>query len=217
MHRELSALRLCTLNLLCSKKLEQNEIWLIFVLFSIEMPALQSDKTVLSAWETSMIDVFVRAASLIGLPRSIGEIYGLLFCASKALTFDELMERLQISKGSVSQGLKVLRQLGAVKLHYVPGSRRDHYKPELSMKRLVHGFIKDQFEPHLLSGSQRLDNIDALIQEEGDEASRAHALDRLGTLRSWQKRTRKLMPIVMAVLGGAKLFNKAPTDEETII
>ena len=186
-------------------------------LFTTKMPATQSDTPTLSAWETSMIDVFVRAASLIGLPRSIGEIYGLLFCTPQALSFDELVERLQISKGSVSQGLKVLRQLGAVKLHYVPGSRRDHYQPELSMKRLVRGFIKDQFEPHLLSGSQRLDNIKALIQEAGDEASRAHALSRLETLRSWQKRTRKLMPIVMAVLGGAKFFDKESTDQETII
>ena len=181
------------------------------------MPATQSETPILSAWETSMINVFVRAASLIGLPRSIGEIYGLLFCTPEALSFDELVERLQISKGSVSQGLKVLRQLGAVKLHYVPGSRRDHYQPELSMKRLVRGFIKDQFEPHLLSGSQRLDNIDALIQEECDETSRAHALDRLGTLRSWQQRTRKLIPIAMTVLGGAKFFVKESTDQETII
>ena len=186
-------------------------------LFCTKMPVTQSDTSVLSAWETSMIDVFVRAAGLIGLPRSIGEIYGLLFCTPKALSFDELVERLQISKGSVSQGLKVLRQIGAVELHYVPGSRRDHYQPELSMKRLVRGFIKDQFEPHLLSGSQRLDNIDALIEDEGDEASRAHARNRLGTLRSWQQRTRKLMPIVMAVLGGAKFFDKESTDEETII
>ena len=164
-----------------------------------------------------MIDVFVRAASLIGLPRSIGEIYGLLFCTPQALTFDELVERLQISKGSVSQGLKVLRQLGAVKLHYVPGSRRDHYQPELSMKRLVRGFIKDQFEPHLLSGSQRLDNIGAFIQDECDEALRAHALSRLGTLRSWQLRTRKLIPIIMAVLGGTKFFDKESADKNTII
>ncbi len=186
-------------------------------LIASKMPATQSDTPTLSAWETSMIDVFVRAASLIGLPRSIGEIYGLLFCTPQALSFDELVERLQISKGSVSQGLKVLRQLGAVKLHYVSGSRRDHYQPELSMKRLVRGFIKDQFEPHLLSGTQRLDNIEALIQEVGDEASHAHALSRLETLRSWQKRTRKLMPIVMAVLGGAKFFDKESTDQETII
>ena len=164
-----------------------------------------------------MIDVFVRAAWLIGLPRSIGEIYGLLFCAEQALTFDQLVHRLRISKGSVSQGLKVLRQIGAVKLHYVPGSRRDHYEPELSMKRLVRGFIKDQFEPHLVSGSQRLDGIDELIEGEADEALRQHALQRLGTLRSWQQRTRKLMPIIMAVLGGAKFLSREVDDGETVV
>ena len=183
----------------------------------IKMPVSQTESSALSAWETSMVDVFVRAAGLIGLPRSIGEIYGLLFCAKEALTFDQLAERLQISKGSVSQGLKVLRQLGAVKLHYVHGSRRDHYEPELSMKRLVRGFIKDQFEPHLVSGSQRLDNVNTQIQEETDEALREHALNRLGTLRSWQQRTRKLTPIIMAVLGGAKFFEKESSEEETIV
>lgn len=164
-----------------------------------------------------MIDVFVRAVSLIGLPRSIGEIYGLLFCAKEALTFDELVARLQISKGSVSQGVKVLRQLGAVKLHYVAGSRRDHYLPELSMKQLVRGFIKDQFEPHLASGSQRLQGLDLLIQNEGDEVLRAHAMNRLRTLLSWQRRTRKLVPIAMAVLGGGKFFEKESSDPEDVI
>lgn len=163
-----------------------------------------------------MIDVFVRAAGLVGLPRSIGEIYGLLYCSPRALTFDDLVERLQISKGSVSQGLKVLRQLGAVKLHYVPGSRRDHYEPELSMKRLVRGFVKDQFEPHLVSGSQRLAAINTLIEDEADDALRQHATNRLNTLCSWQQRTRKLMPIIMAVLGGAK-FLESKGDEENVV
>lgn len=164
-----------------------------------------------------MIDVFVRAASLIGLPRSIGEIYGLLFCANKALTFDQLGERLQISKGSVSQGLKVLRQLGAVKLHYVPGSRRDHYEPELSMQRLVRGFIKDQFEPHMVSGSQRLNHIEELIAKETDDALRQHAVSRLNTLHSWQQRAKKLLPIIMAVLGGAKYLEKEASEEHSVI
>ena len=107
------------------------------------MESLSSDAAsspaALSPWETSTIEVFIRAAGLIGLPRSVGEIYGLLFCAESPLTFDDLAERLGISRGSVSQGLKFLRQLGAVKVHYVAGSRKDHYQPELSMKRLVSG------------------------------------------------------------------------------
>ncbi|CAA6680054.1 MULTISPECIES: GbsR/MarR family transcriptional regulator [unclassified Lentimonas] len=170
----------------------------------------------LSPWETSTIEVFIRAASLIGLPRSVGEIYGFLFCAQSPQTFDELAERLGISRGSVSQGLKFLRQLGAVKVHYVAGSRKDHYQPELSMKRLVHGFVRDQFSPHLESGGERLDAIDALIESEPDPALRAHAAQRINTLRTWQSRMQKLMPIVMAALGGASFFNQ-PKDAPEII
>ena len=185
------------------------------------MEALPTDLTptpaALSSWETSTIEVFIRAASLIGLPRSVGEIYGLLFCAQTPQTFDGLTERLGISRGSVSQGLKFLRQLGAVKVHYVAGSRKDHYQPELSMKRLVHGFVRDQFSPHLESGGERLDQISALIESEPDSALREHAAQRINTLRTWQGRMQKLMPIIMAALGGANFFNQPEDAPQEII
>ena len=182
----------------------------------MEEPLADTTSAALSPWETSMIEVFIRAASLIGLPRSVGEIYGLLFCAQAPQTFDELAERLGISRGSVSQGLKFLRQLGAVKVHYVAGSRKDHYQPELSMKRLVSGFVRDQFTPHLESGEERLAEISALIEAETDPELRTHAAQRINTLRTWQGRMQKLMPIVMAALGGASFFNQRSEDSEII-
>ena len=173
--------------------------------------------TGLSPWESSTIEVFIRAASLIGLPRSVGEIYGYLFCAPSAQTFDDLVARLGISRGSVSQGLKLLRQLGAVEVQYVAGSRKDHYHPELSMKRLVHGFVRDQFAPHLESGGGRLDAIAALIESEADPAVRLHAAQRINTLRTWQGRMQKLMPIIMAALGGANFFSRSDDTQQDII
>lgn len=166
----------------------------------------------LSDWEAATIEVFVRAANLIGLPRSVGEIYGVLYCAERPLAFDDLVERLGISRGSVSQGLKVLRQLGAVRLHYIPGSRRDHYVPELSMKRLASGFMRDQIDPHLESGVARLAQVEELIAGEPDPERRKLALQRLSTLRNWQSRTRQLVPIIMAVLSGVRFFSDSETD-----
>jgi DNA-binding transcriptional regulator GbsR (MarR family) len=165
------------------------------------------DTPELASWETAMIDSFVRAAALIGLPRSIGEIYGCLYCSPEPLTFDDIEARLNISRGSVSGGLKTLRQLGAVKLHYAPGSRKDHYLPELSMERLVRGFIKDQFTPHLESSAERLDAVEAHLADEPDPARREHGLQRLNTLRTWRRRAEKLLPLVLAVLGGDKRFS----------
>lgn len=181
-------------------------------------PQTSESKTdALAPWETSIVEIFVRAASLIGLPRSIGEIYGLLFCAHQPITFDDLVTRLGISRGSVSQGLKLLRQLGAVKLQYVAGNRKDHYVPELSMKRLVRGFVRDQFSPHIESGTGRINQVEALVAAESDPALREHALQRLKILSAWQKRVQRLLPIIMAALSGAKLFEKQSSDQATII
>lgn len=162
-----------------------------------------------------MIDSFVRAANLIGLPRSIGEIYGLLYCSPEAMTFDRVVERLGISAGSASQGLKTLRQLGAVKLHYTPGSRKDHYLPELSMERLVRGFIKDQFAPHLESSADRLDAIEAQLADISDAPLQAHARQRLNTLRTWRRRTEKLLPLALAVLAGGRSLLSSNEAEPT--
>jgi DNA-binding transcriptional regulator GbsR (MarR family) len=164
----------------------------------------------ISPWETAMIEVFVRAAALIGLPRSIGEIYGLLYCSARALNFDDIEKSLNISRGSVSQGLKTLRQFGAIKLHYLPGERKDHYLPELSMERLVRGFLKDQFVPHLESGTERLRLIENDIGRVEDAELRSHATARLNTLRTWQTRAQKLLPLALAVLSGGKSLRSEP-------
>jgi len=158
----------------------------------------------ISSWESALIESFVRAAGLIGLPRSIGEIYGLLYCAREPLSFDEIEERLSISRGSVSQGLKTLRQIGAVKVAYRPGSRKDHFAPELSVERLVRGFVKEQVSPHLTSAEERFDHAEQLIADEADAELRAHAAQRLSTLRTWQRRAQKLIPLALAVLNGTR-------------
>ena len=59
--------------------------------------------------EVESIDFFVRMMSILGLPRSVGEIYGVLYFAESPMSMDEISSRLKISMGSTSQGLKTLR------------------------------------------------------------------------------------------------------------
>ena len=60
------------------------------------IPVEESTSRALFPWEVAMIEMFVRAANLIGLPRSVGEIYGVLYCADRPLSFDDQVERLGI-------------------------------------------------------------------------------------------------------------------------
>ena len=70
--------------------------------------------------ELEIISIFVRLADLLNLPKTVGEIYGLLFITESPMCLDDLMKKLKISKGSTSQGLKILRSFGALKKYIYP-------------------------------------------------------------------------------------------------
>ena len=75
--------------------------------------------------EIESIDFFVRMMSMLGMPRSVGEIYGLLYFSTTPLPMDQIVSRLGISLGSASQGLKTCAQSSRTKLCTL--DRRDHY------------------------------------------------------------------------------------------
>ena len=45
----------------------------------------------LAEWEVSVIDLFLNAAQSVGLPKSLGQIYGLLFCRDESLSMSDIM------------------------------------------------------------------------------------------------------------------------------
>lgn len=63
-----------------------------------------------------------------GLPRIAGRIFGYLLVHEGAFSLDELAERLQVSKASVSTNARLLEQFGLVERTSAPGDRRDFYQ-----------------------------------------------------------------------------------------
>jgi len=119
--------------------------------------------------QEEVISFFCDGVRVLGLPKSIGEIYGLLFISQESLSLDDLAEKLDISKGSASQGLKFLRNLGAI--HKDEINRKAYYRPELNLKKLVGGFIKEEIRPHITSGEQKLVQLKQAFDKDMDEGS----------------------------------------------
>lgn len=162
---------------------------------------VQAERRSLSDLETEVIDLFVNGVRVLGLPKSIGEIYGLLFASPEPLSFDQILERLEISKGSTSQGLRFLRSLGAARTVYIAGTRKDFYVAETELKKLVAGFIRGELRPHLESGSDRLARLQALVESRPsdpdlEDDSLEFYQSRIGKLRIWHQRSRKLLPLI---------------------
>ena len=156
--------------------------------------------TRLSALETEVIEFFVQLSRLLGQPRSLAEIYGLLFISRRPLAMDDLIVRLRLSKGSASQGLRFLRNMGAVRTIYVAGDRRVHYEAVAELRNLATRFLRDQIVPHLDSGRARLERIATLVHQLPTE-ERSRINGRLKILQSWGHHGRRFLPLVVKILG----------------
>ena len=77
---------------------------------------------------SEFIQDFGEAYRQFGLPRLMGHVVGLLLADPGPLSLDDITERLQVSKGPVSQVMRRLREAGLVEKQWVPGSRRDFYR-----------------------------------------------------------------------------------------
>ena len=154
--------------------------------------------------ERQVVAVFVDGVRVLGLPRSIGEIYGLLFISRSPLSLDDLVKRLDISKGSASQGLRLLKSLGAViEANGSNGEteRRTYYEPAVELKRLVGGFIREQIRPHLESGKIKINQLAARVREVEDPESRKFLSERVDRLGHWMRSGGKILPILQKILG----------------
>ena len=169
--------------------------------FSVTNPALSDKTDELDEWESAVIDLFLNAANSFGLPKSYGQIYGLLFCRDQALSMNEVMDLLQISKGSASQGLRAIRQFGAVSSTFAPGDRKERFVAEIRLRKLVRGFLREQADPHLEKGVARLKQIEGLLEGSGSKDSRIRGARRHEILSGWHRQMSRLLPWVKMIVG----------------
>jgi len=153
-----------------------------------------------SPLQLEVITLFVHAVKVLGLPKSVGEIYGLLFISPEAMPLDVIVDRLSISKGSASQGLRFLRNLGAVQPVQVADDRREHFEAITQLKKLAAGFINGEINPHLESGTMRLEKIRQLVATD-TSADAAFYRDRVARIGNWRRRGGMLLKIVSRFLG----------------
>ena len=170
---------------------------------SAKMPStrakIEISEEALSDLDVESIELFMGFFKLIGLQKSVGEIYGLLFVSSRALAMDDIVRRLGISLGAASQGLKVLRSVGAVKSVYMPGDRRDHYVADLELSKFASAFIQEELKPRLDRALERIGTMETLASgmESGD---RATAEERLERLKHWLERGESILPWLLKIL-----------------
>lgn len=150
-------------------------------------------------FERECVALFSGFLHVLGVPNSIGAIYGLLFASPEPLCFADIVERLDMSKGSVSQGLAFLRQSGAVKVVEVAGDRREFFEPELGLRRLASGLIQKKIQPL----AQETKEAVARLKRHVETLNGTHndfQLVRIEQLETWHRQLGRVLPVIQTIL-----------------
>jgi len=93
------------------------------------MKVRKSDRAArLQEVEDRFVDQWDMMSSLWGIAPTMARIHGLLYISGAALSMDDIMARLAISRGNVSMNLSKLVEWGLVRRVHKRGDRRDYYE-----------------------------------------------------------------------------------------
>jgi len=152
-----------------------------------------------------MIELAGRLCRRLGLPRTTGQIYGLLFLATTPLSLDDIVELLGVSKASASMGTRQLQAWGAIRPTWMPGNRRDYFVVVEDLNSVLRNAYRDFIKPRLHASRRRLGDLLAGLDAESargvltqDESKTCS--ERLRNLWRLQKRFQAAAPLLERLL-----------------
>ena len=151
------------------------------------------------AFESAVISYFVDAADLLGIPKSLAVIYGICFASADPLSPAEIRARVDLSAGSLSQGLRFLTGLGALIEVSVPGERAARYAPDVELRKLLIHYLERRVEAQLDAGKDRLKAMKATVPKTSPKQGKI-LKSRVESLTNWHRKSRALMPLLKSAL-----------------
>lgn len=159
----------------------------------------------MSQTQVDMIQAAGGVCQALGLPKSVGQVFGYLYMSTIPQTLDDIAASLQISKASASNSVRQISGWGAARTVWVPGARKEHYEVVGDLNNLVSGFVNDFLKPKFSIADKKLAEISTTLEEEKDsgiidEEQFAHYSKKIKQINKLQRNVRKLAPLARRLL-----------------
>lgn len=159
----------------------------------------------LSRTKLQFIEAIGKMCQEIGLPRSLGQIYGLIFLSAEPLSLDQISEDLLISKASASTGSRYLLALHAIRQVWIPGDRRDFFEARGELGDVLRSAYENLFLVKFQKSECKLKEFIASLEEEhasGGIKDREYDLcrKRFRQFEKMQGKLRLLLPVLEKIL-----------------
>lgn len=106
-------------------------------------PRSQSD---LRKAQDQFIASWGKMGSAWGISRTMAEVHALLFITGEALCTDDVMDRLQISRGNASMSLRALLDWSVVARTHKRGDRKEYYVAEKDIWVMARAILRERLK-----------------------------------------------------------------------
>jgi DNA-binding transcriptional regulator GbsR (MarR family) len=158
-------------------------------------------------------------SSVWGLNKTMGQIHALLYITGQPMTADEIMERLNISRGNVSMNLRALMDWGVVHRQHRKGDRKQYFVAEEDpwrwLKNVARERRKREVEPIIEAFS---DTLALLPHPAGANGKNAEPLtpaeaERVAQMRARLEQMRDFVQVVNRGIDMFLRFNREDFNE----
>ena len=143
-------------------------------------------------------------AASLGLSRSVGQLYALLYMSPEPLCLDELAEVGQMSKASASVNMRELERWGAARKVWGQGDRKDYYEANRDLSEIVIRRLQDGLGRRLERFADAVDQAQNDISEMTDPETRGFYEKRLEEIRTLHGRLDKALSSLDKIYGIAR-------------
>jgi HTH-type transcriptional regulator, glycine betaine synthesis regulator len=90
------------------------------------------------------IAVWGQMAGAWGISRTMAEVHALLYITGQDLCTDDIMDRLEISRGNASMSLRALLEWGIVERSHKRGDRKEYFRAEQDVWAMFRAIVRER-------------------------------------------------------------------------
>ena len=110
-----------------------------------------------------------------GINKTMAQIHALLMVSSDAISMEDIMEELQISRGNASMNLRALMDWGIVYKEYKAGERREFFTAEKDLDELAVKIARERSKREIKPALKVLKEVSSIDGNNSDEGN--HFID----------------------------------------
>ncbi|MFD1037653.1 GbsR/MarR family transcriptional regulator [Virgibacillus byunsanensis] len=163
----------------------------------------------------TFIQSIAKNMNLYGITSSVGRLYGVLYFSDQPMTLDDMRDALEMSKTSMSTGVRALSDMKMVESTFKKGIRKDLYKTEedwyKSFTSLFGNRWRQHTETNIEEAEEAIEELETICKNTNDEMLKEKIINDIERLQYAQNYYEWLMKFIQVIESG-KIFDYIPKN-----